>query len=418
MTRSAGGSIHGRGLWVRAPWLFCPRRRVYDHTTALRCVCRAPSRAGGGAGLQLRSVTFNDFRSFRRERSFTFVEPLTDGGRDLTAIAGTNGTGKTTILETVEALLAFATDPETPRELVREAWDSGFVALEVDLSAEDLRASEDEEARGGRLTIAVGRRDKAPDNVLNATSLFCRLVQRGTAGRPYERLKTPLALRLRKAVSAMQQGHAPLRGGLIYLPADRRLTPTEGGPIEPPPESRQWSFRLTPPLQWSGHLEQMLVWRNYLDLEHAARTHGQLAQFADELRRLLGPRRAIKVTEGRAFVTAGWANGAGLTDTGAWTPIARLPSGEQQILLLVGEVLRRARPGVILMIDEPEASLHPSLQRVLVSYLRRFASNWQAQVVMSTHSLEIVRTLAEPEQINLDQLEPTVAAIGGPTGGD
>ena len=117
----------------------------------------------------------------------------------------------------------------------------------------------------------------------------------------------------------------------------------------------------------------------------------------------------MTIKGGRAYVQPGWAQLAGAD---APVRVSALPSGEQQILLLVGEAIRRARAGMVVMIDEPEMSLHPALQRVLVDYLRRFARAWDAQVIMATHSVEIVKALHSSELVNLDFLveEPVGAS--------
>jgi len=57
------------------------------------------------------------------------------------------------------------------------------------------------------------------------------------------------------------------------------------------------------------------------------------------------------------------------------------------------------------MIDEPEISLHPTLQRQVVHQLRRFARDWEMQVILATHSLEVLRAVHESERISLDQLD-------------
>ena len=85
----------------------------------------------------------------------------------------------------------------------------------------------------------------------------------------------------------------------------------------------------------------------------------------------------------------------------------QLPSGEQQVLLLFGELTRRRRRGAVLMIDEPEISLHPTLQRQVVHQLRRLTREWDMQVILATHSLEVLRAVHESERILLDQLDTT-----------
>jgi hypothetical protein len=206
----------------------------------------------------------------------------------------------------------------------------------------------------------------------------------------------------------MLQGQTSLEGGLLYFPHDRRLTVTDkGGPIEPSPEQRSWLFRYTASDQWPGSLEQLWVWQNYLDLERGAQGRTALEPFVASVEAILGSDRTIQVSEGRALIRPAWREGK--NDEG-WLRLNQLPSGEQQALLLFGELARRRRKGAVLMIDEPEISLHPTLQRQVVHQLRQFAREWDMQVILATHSLEILRAVHESERILLDQLDQADSA--------
>ena len=83
----------------------------------------------------------------------------------------------------------------------------------------------------------------------------------------------------------------------------------------------------------------------------------------------------------------------------------QLPSGEQQVLLLFGELARRRRPGAVIMIDEIENSLHPTLQRLVLGNLERLAREWDAQVIVTTHSAEVINWVRGSAFINLDYPE-------------
>jgi predicted ATPase len=83
----------------------------------------------------------------------------------------------------------------------------------------------------------------------------------------------------------------------------------------------------------------------------------------------------------------------------------QLPSGEQQLLLLFGELARRRRKGAVIAIDEIENSLHPTLQRVVMWNLNRLAREWDAQVIVTTHSLEVINTVRGGALINFDYPE-------------
>jgi len=58
----------------------------------------------------------------------------------------------------------------------------------------------------------------------------------------------------------------------------------------------------------------------------------------------------------------------------------------------------------VILIDEIEISLHPSLQRVVIAHLRRLASKYDLQFIISTHSMEIVNAVEEHEVVNLDAM--------------
>lgn len=68
-------------------------------------------------------------------------------------------------------------------------------------------------------------------------------------------------------------------------------------------------------------------------------------------------------------------------------PLAKLSSGEKQLLILFIEALLQRRQPYIFLADEPELSLHISWQRNIISAIR--AINPNAQIVVATHSPEI-----------------------------
>lgn len=356
--------------------------------------------------MRIREIQFTDFRSFRGERRISFVDPLTDSVRPVTVLAGSNGSGKTTVLDAIEALLAFVLEPDTPNRLVEETFASGLIQMEVEFSLEELSGSNGqplvmmpEDRRARTLHIVVGRRSLAPPSPERLwPNLYCRLVHRDVSGRPFVR-KAVLADRLRKAVSAMHQGNTELRGGLIYFPHDRRLNATRGGAVEPPPQMRPWRFRLTEQDSWQGSLEQLWVWQNYLDLEQANSDHRNLKPFVTTLESVLGQGREIVIREGRVWVPTNWRDKSG---QGALVRLDQLPSGEQQALLLFGELARRRRPGSVIAIDEVENSLHPTLQRLMMWGLRQMARDGDAQVIVATHSLEVINSVRGGAFINLD----------------
>jgi hypothetical protein len=196
----------------------------------------------------------------------------------------------------------------------------------------------------------------------------------------------------------MVQGKTGLRNGILYFPHDRRLAVTQGGPIEPPPEKREWLFHFSPGDKWQGSLEHLWVWQNYLDLEENTQKRQNLAPFVESVETVLGQDRRITISKGRVQVPVTWEQDGERPQV----RLDQLPSGEQQVLLLFGELARRRRQGAVIMIDEVENSLHPTLQRLVMWNLHRIAREWDAQVIVATHSLEVINTVRGGAFINLD----------------
>jgi len=68
-------------------------------------------------------------------------------------------------------------------------------------------------------------------------------------------------------------------------------------------------------------------------------------------------------------------------------PLAKLSSGEKQLLILFIEALLQRQKPYVFLADEPELSLHISWQRNIIPAIRELNPN--AQVIVATHSPEI-----------------------------
>lgn len=75
-----------------------------------------------------------------------------------------------------------------------------------------------------------------------------------------------------------------------------------------------------------------------------------------------------------------------ITATGLRHPLSRLSSGEKQLLVQAVELERYWRPGSLILIDEPEISLHDSLQYRFANWLMKRAAEQNSQIIAATHS--------------------------------
>lgn len=82
---------------------------------------------------------------------------------------------------------------------------------------------------------------------------------------------------------------------------------------------------------------------------------------------------------------------------------AQLSSGEQQMIVLAFEILFKTQPGTLVIIDEPEISLHVLWQDSLLKDLALMGRSSQLQFMMATHSPAILGDFPELER-SLDGL--------------
>lgn len=207
--------------------------------------------------MRVREILIKDFRSFRGERRISFVDPVTDIVRPVSVLAGSNGAGKTTVLDIIDGLLTFLQDRNNPGDLVSEAKKAGLIAMGLEISPCDLlEVGADKESLQKIAYIVVGQHNLAPQFLKDEwPSLMCHLVG---PGKPYTQTDKVLS-DLRSNLTKMRKGEADLYGGLIYFPHYRQLMSMKGGPIEPPPDKRQVIYRFSNDDRWQGSLEQLWV---------------------------------------------------------------------------------------------------------------------------------------------------------------
>jgi len=334
--------------------------------------------------MKLREVRIQNFRNFGPAlRTVSFVDDLTEQVRPLSILVGSNGSGKTTLLETIEALLRFAIG-ERGGAIGEDLRSGGFADLSLEFgddAPKDLR-------RG--LEIALGH--ALSTDVEYRGHHICLVESGDDQIAPYERNIAGSSL---LSWIARMTSQKKLTGGLISFPHRRWIEHQQKGAIEEPDQAPSWIFRYDPSVTWTGSLSQLWVWQNYRDLEQGRNGRPNLAPFVEAIEAVLGRDRRVVIRDGRVNIET---PGEGMVE------LHKLPSGEQQVLTLFGEIVRRLRPGGILMIDEVEISLHPALQRVVLAHLRKLAQKYDLQLILTTHSMDIVAAVAPNEIINLDDM--------------
>jgi predicted ATP-binding protein involved in virulence len=83
-------------------------------------------------------------------------------------------------------------------------------------------------------------------------------------------------------------------------------------------------------------------------------------------------------------------SGFSISSRGQPVPLEKLSSGEQHQLVLFFELLFELKENALILIDEPELSLHVAWQKKFVSDLHRIIELNQFDVILATHSPQLV----------------------------
>lgn len=71
-------------------------------------------------------------------------------------------------------------------------------------------------------------------------------------------------------------------------------------------------------------------------------------------------------------------------------PLSALSSGEQHELVLIYELLFKVEEGSVILVDEPELSLHVAWQKRFISDIRKIQKLRKLKVIIATHSPQII----------------------------
>ena len=99
------------------------------------------------------------------------------------------------------------------------------------------------------------------------------------------------------------------------------------------------------------------------------------------------------------------------TDIPRMVPLDRLSSGQIALLTFAGPLVFRDQPADIVLIDEPEQHLHVQWQQQLLPALRELSPH--TQFIVATHSIEILEAALSYERFILVRDDDPRAAVDG-----
>lgn len=303
-------------------------------------------------------------------------------GGPVAAFAGANGTGKS-------KFLACLLSPWSQTVPAARDGEGAQVTVELSLSQAERGALQGLSDAAGWGSVEI------PEEV-SLTNRLQPMVGLQRSAEP--------ALPVLTNVANMQeflQAHSSLN--IVYLPAERRLLPPGQAGIDlnqlsdliawqktAEPRSAVQNFGRLDDQEFEQFAKALCVADTLPDEEGggssevAARI--RWPEFVDTVNSLIAPKRLLPLTRQHPEQLRI------RTHDGGTHPVQDLSSGERQALIIISRVLRAGGGHSVVLIDEPDAYLHPHLSHRLIQALERGIGE-AGQLVVATHSPAILDNL-------------------------
>lgn len=337
--------------------------------------------------MKIKELHIEKYKCFQEPITISFEDTLNGGILNRVLITGANGSGKTTLLELIKKFATFLIPNTIHPELMQS---SGY--LDLKLEPEEIKRIE----FGSFLPIqSIIRFSTSRSYHLTAQGIYPQ-------GKHINReSKSGDTVHLDQSTISLEQ-YIRLRngniqpdnwGGLVYLPHSRTFSGYISDRRTEETPRYQWISQVNSISRGPGSLYNYLRWLEDEDLRSIkygpVQTH-KFEEALNEINKLLIGKKIYRIDEqGNILVSLEGENNR--------HKIEELSSGEKQITLMLLEISRRCWPSSVLLIDEPEISLHPGMQADLLFMLEKFCKQRNIQLIMASHS-ETIFNLVHPHE--------------------
>lgn len=321
------------------------------------------------------------------------IVPLPEAS--VTAVAGANGTGKSKLLACI--LSPWTGEVPNPRKGI-----TANVRIEIRLTSDERHALDGFSQLSGWGAIDL------PETVWVSVS---RNQLTGTT-----RAVEPYSIVMTQFWNASEFLRRNPTLDILYLPAERRLLAPNQTGIDLNQLNDETSWQKTTESRNSANNYGRLDDQEFEQFAKALCVAHSLPEEADEPRpdveqrvqwpafemavnALIEPKKLLPLS--RSFPDSLRIR----TAAGDTHAVQDLSSGERQALIIMSRVLRAGGKSPLVLIDEPDAYLHPSLSRRLISNLE-LGVGLSGQLVVATHSPAILDALPPSVILRMDHETP------------
>ena len=336
--------------------------------------------------MKIKTIHFQDVGPLG-DQSISFVNDWDDSLELRALLSGPNGCGKSTVLRAVAMLweaLGYWLDHRKPlpKNHVAREWLQRWSGCAVVLHAVTPDAPEVGLAFGD-LAWCDEIRDAQP----NVSWLVESVARTGKPGNPTRKLSLPdepwiqaWSDARKKMILSFDKNEFP---NVVFLDAEERrwVLPRKslGEHLADQPGKR-WLPKYIASEDWRDQLEASLITLKTTQLHKYHEVVRLLNTF------LMGKEIDPDIAPGENRLRVKLKG-----KRGQYHSLDELSAGEHQVLILLFSLSRWAERGAVVLIDEPDLYLHPSLVSGMLASLEKLVGDLDGQLIITSHSVDIWR---------------------------
>jgi predicted ATPase len=321
---------------------------------------------------------------------------------DLTVLIGENGTGKTTILDTIFYLITYRADttstlhPGFGKENSRNDLYISETVSSAYIRRKDHFTSSDKDFAGCKINLDIQQEKNwfiegyAPHEsvykyVEDKKILELELGRNPNNGVAYRGDWGVLSYLSTLTVFGNKRSNVP---HIVFLPAEINFKKYKVESVKKVNEFIEFGLMLDSEAVSSG-LKDFLVYQHHRDLEDMAegKKGNRIKKYKELYNKFFEDKEFLGVKDLEPLFK--------IKSSGEIHSVDELSSGEKQIFFRAGSILEYELENSIILIDEPEISMHPEWQQKILEFYREVAGN--NQLIIATHSPHIVSSCKKEE---------------------